>query len=187
MQYLRRLHSCLTFHLQNEAALLRNKTTQSQSYYILFCGAKKCYLTILFMKQHHSVVHILSAKEQCQKLGKFFYFNCRIRRLISLFVTKLQFFNNQVKITRRFQPIHHPSPIFIIYMYTIYTPVPTYLQCCTDIMLKKNPNALDPSALNIVKKNVRPRKVRPQKVRARKARPRKVLHQKVRSTKGPEF
>ncbi len=41
MQYLRLLHSCLTlFNLQNEAALLRNKTTQSQSYYILFCGVK---------------------------------------------------------------------------------------------------------------------------------------------------
>jgi hypothetical protein len=76
MQYLSLLQPCLTFNLQNEAALLRNKTTQSQSsYYILFCGVK-CYLKILFMKNLHSysVVHILAAVEQRQKLGKTVYF-----------------------------------------------------------------------------------------------------------------
>ncbi len=54
MQYLRRLHSCLTlFNLQNDAAPLRNKTTQSQSYYILFCEVKCPNVQILLMKHHH--------------------------------------------------------------------------------------------------------------------------------------
>ncbi len=147
MQYLTRLHSCLTFNLQNEAALLWNKTTQSQSsYYTLFCG-DKCYLKILFMKHHHFFSSYFIRCRTAPKAGENSLF--LLAELEGWFRMLSQ--NCSFPLNRSKSPAGSTYSPSISNFYNIRVLFILPWQLTHKIILilrfKKNPNALDPSAL----------------------------------------